>query len=262
MPIGSRSSDQLRTKLLSHLGIYEHLLINHLVSRREYAQIISRHAKRSTHQSVFPGQNFEDLAHRLRKPLQWPQGVDNARYLPKSLSLATLCTLNSSRRYIDQLSDVNHCREILEVGSGPKDPRILFLRGNPSSKWLTTIGSVCRVDPEFFQRHLSFESRYDYFSLPSLPSYSDNIIKLHYVTLCSRKDKIGLSNQSVINDLRAKGAKAMELYTHQLKVDASVGDSIVRKYFIHDELHFSLEQEMTISLNQVGESWVGKFHRL
>jgi hypothetical protein len=73
---------------------------------------------------------------------------------------------------------------------------------------------------------------------------------------------MGQPDQGVIDDLRAKGAKAMEMYTHQLKVEADVGDSIVRKYFIHDEMHFSLEQEMTISLNQVGESWVGEFHQL
>jgi hypothetical protein len=260
--LGNCSSDQSRTKLLFHLRIYEHLLITHLVSPREYAQIISRHAKRSTHQSVFPGQNFEDLADRLWKPLQWPQGVDNTRYFPRSLSLATLCTLNASGRYIDQLNDVNQCRKLLEVDPGLKDPHILFLKGNPSSEWLTTIGSICQVDPEFFQRHLSFDSRYDYFSLPSLPSCSDNIIKLPYITLCSWEDKIGQHNQDIIDDLREKGANAIKIYNHQLKVDAAVGDSIVRKYFIHDEIHFSLEQEMTISLNQVGESWVGKFHQL
>jgi len=262
VPIGDCSSDQPRTKLLFHLGVYERLLITHLVSPREYAQIISRHAKRSTHQSVFPGPNFEDLAHRLRKPLQWPHRVDNTRYLLRSLSPATLCTLNASGRYIDQLNDVNQCRKRLEVGSGLKDSHILFLRGYPSSEWLTTVGSICRVDPEFFRRHLSFESRYDYFSLPSLPSCSDNTIKLPYVTLCSREDKIGPPNQGAIDDLRAESAKAMEIYNHQLKVDTAVGDSIVRKYFIHDEMHFSLEQEMTISLNQVGESWVGEFHQI
>lgn len=225
-------------------------------------EIISRHSKRSTHQSVFPGQNFEDLAHRLQQPLRWPQGVDNTRYLPKSLSLATLCTLTACGRYIDQLNDVNQCREQLEACSGLRDPQILFLRGIPSSEWLTTIGSICRVDPEFFLRHLSFQPRYDYFSLPSLPSYSDNIIKLPYVTVCSREDKIGPPDQGVIDNLRVEGAKAMEIYTHQLNVEAALGDSIVRKYFIHDEMHFSLEQEMTISLNQVGKSWVGEFHQL
>ena len=52
----------------------------------------------------------------------------------------------------------------------------------------------------------------------------------------------------------------MEIYAHRLKMDAAIGDSIVRRYFVHDERHFSLEQEMTISLNQVGDRWVGKFH--
>lgn len=58
--------------------------------------------------------------------------------------------------------------------------------------------------------------------------------------------------------MRVNGTKAMEVYTHRLKMDALIGDSIVRQYFVHDERHFSLEQEMTISLNQVGDHWIGE----
>jgi hypothetical protein len=159
------------------------------------------------------------------------------------------------------LKDSHQCKRILEAGSKSTDSYILFLKGNPSSEWLTTVGSICQVEPEYFQRHLSFQSRFDYFSLPSLPSCSDNIIRLPFVTLCCREDKIGKSNQGIIDELRMNGGKAMDIYTHRLKLDAKVGDSIVRRYSVHDEMHFSLEQDMTISLNQVGESWIGEFQR-
>jgi hypothetical protein len=138
------------------------------------------------------------------------------------------------------------------------DSHILFLKGNPSPEWLTTVGSICQVEPEYLQRHLSFQSPSNYFSLPSLPSCSENIIRLPFVTLCSREDKIGKSDQKAIDEMRVSGTKAMAIYTHRLKMDAAIGDSIVRRYFVHDERHFSLEQEMTISLNQVSGNWIGE----
>ncbi len=166
--------------------------------------------------------------------------------------------MSATGRRIVPLKDAKQYRQLFEVAPEAVDSHILFLRGNPSPEWLTTVGSTCQVEPEYLQRHLNFRSPSEYFSLPSLPSSSENIIRLPFITLCSREDKIGKSDQKVIDEMRVSGTKAMEIYTHRLKMGTAVGDSIVRRYSVHDERHFSLEQEMTISLSQVSDHWIGK----
>lgn len=53
----------------------------------------------------------------------------------------------------------------------------------------------------------------------------------------------------------------MRDYIHNPKVDQGVklGDSIVRRYSIHDETHFSIEQEVCISLNHIKGQWISMY---
>ena len=149
--------------------------------------------------------------------------------------------------------------ELLRSGkSTPAKSYILFLVGYPASEWLTTIGSLCQVDPEHYQRHLMFSPRQLYFSTPSLPSASENIITLRFITIGRRRPKE--TSQGHIDQLRDDGARDMKVYKHSLQLNrehVKAGDSIVRRYSVHDETYFSIEQEMSISLNYFEKQWIG-----
>ena len=54
----------------------------------------------------------------------------------------------------------------------------------------------------------------------------------------------------------------MKQYRHNLQLNrqnVSTGDSIVRHYSVYDEHYFSIEQELSISLNYFKKQWFGKF---
>jgi hypothetical protein len=135
---------------------------------------------------------------------------------------------------------------------------VLFLAGYPTPEWLTTIGSLIHVDPQHYERHLSFLSRQPYYTSPSLPSTEQNIIFLRFITIGRRYSKG--NTQEHIDRLRKHGAGEMEQYRHYLKLNRDVkpGDSIVRRYSVLDDEHFSIEQDISVSLNFTGKQWVGK----
>ena len=144
---------------------------------------------------------------------------------------------------------------------GEKANSVLFLQGLPTSQWLATIGGAYRVDPEFFQRHLDFWStvgRSNYFPLPSLPSTSENMIQLSYISIGVRENSGEKRIQRDIRLLRQDGMKAMSRYTHNLNTSMEtglgLGNSIVRDFDIHDETHFVIEQRISVYLSRGGHA--------
>ena len=139
------------------------------------------------------------------------------------------------------------------------DPQILFLKGYPSPEWVKSIGGCCRVDPEFFRWQLRFRCRREYSSSPSLPSAFENIVRLRFTTIGETNSNA--RNQSFVEKLREIGAEGLSKYKHTLKVGSLVrkGDSIVRDYFVLDARHFIIEQEMSICVQPLENSWIGKF---
>ena len=146
-------------------------------------------------------------------------------------------------------------------------PNILFLRGQPSSEWLSTVGALYRVDPEFFQRHLDFRStigRLNYFSLPSLPSVSGDIIRLRFITI-GQQEAQAQADQDAIEALRQAGTKSMTRYLHNLNLsietDSGLGNSMVRVCSIFDQTHFAIEQNISICISRNNGGWTGEFSR-
>lgn len=141
-----------------------------------------------------------------------------------------------------------------------KSHDILFLRGLPSSRWLSSIGARYRVDPEFFQRHLDFWSttgRLDYFPLPSLRSASENLIELCYVSI-GRRVRVGTSSTPEETAAsRHASEKAMDRYVHELNSildkGCALGTSVVRNFDFQDETHFAIEQRISICLARAGD---------
>lgn len=158
------------------------------------------------------------------------------------------------------------CSEFAAVEPpGPNDfqSQIMFLRGYPSPQWLRLIGSKYHVDPEFFARHMDFRTTWDKsnnFSFPSLPSSSWHLIDLPVITIGYRDVATKQYEQDEIHAMRKSEEIAMENYCHQLCTGAGLkcGNSIVRKYYSLDETHFVIEQRISICLQELGTSWVGK----
>lgn len=141
--------------------------------------------------------------------------------------------------------------------------QLLFLRGYPSGEWLRLIGSKYHVDPEFFSRHMDFgltEDRLNNFSLPPLPSSSWHLMRLHIMTIGFRDTLARKYRQDDIDSLRRDGNNQMENYNHQLTLGSNfeVGDSIVRNYSTLDETHFSIEQRVSVCLQNMGHRWASE----
>jgi hypothetical protein len=234
----------------------------------KYSLRIHNHASLSTKGSLFPGQNYRTLARYLRQPFQ--QSHSAALYQPNtrdehSGSFATLYNLNAddSDRVVS-LPNPEFFESLMEeILNDSSSSLLLFLRGHPSSEWLNSVGSMCNVHPEFFQRHVEFWSTIgmpDYFPLPPLPSSSGNIIKLQLTTIGSRGSVASKGPQASIDRLRRESAKDFERYFHELRTTDNfrTGDSFVRHLEVYDETHFSLEQDVSICVNRLGNGWIGK----
>lgn len=162
--------------------------------------------------------------------------------------------------------------EGIAVRGGTPVQQLVFLRGQPTPKWLSTVGAAYRVDPELFQQHLDFFpplGRLQYYVYPTLPSAASNILTLRYVTIGyweerthrDRRDVRPLYNKDLMS-LRRRCSKAMRKYENQRALDlqndfgeTKLGRSMVRAFHVHDDMHFAIEQKMSICLTQAGGSW-------
>ena len=240
------------------------------MSPQEYSEAVLAHSKQGIQSSLYPGHNFEKLALYLRRPYDSQQNWQtNTTAVTKDspfyfVSLYTLPP--SGGQDYDQIADPEGLQSLqARSKNGEKaSSQILFMRGQPSPEWLSTIGAVYLVDPEFFQRHLDFRSstgRLDYFCLPSLPSTSNNIISLRFITIGQRDRRAQITDRKAVDELRQTGAKAMARYLHTLnsnmEMNSGLGNSIVRAFSIHDETHFAIEQRISICVRRSMSGWTG-----
>ncbi|UKZ69033.1 uncharacterized protein TrAtP1_010046 [Trichoderma atroviride] len=140
----------------------------------------------------------------------------------------------------------------------PETSCIVFLRGFLSAAWINNVGSRFFVDPELFGRHLDFRSTQDKsnnFSTPSLPSASRHLMELPITTIGSRESSLyGIPPSAWIEQERKRGRDALEKHHDRLsslRSDISVGESMIRDYYIFDETHFAIDQRISIFMQQV-----------
>jgi hypothetical protein len=115
------------------------------------------------------------------------------------------------------------------------------------------------VDPEIFLRHLNFRAlslEANGFTLPALPSSSSKIISLRVASVFCRQHG-GAHDQGEIERLRKTTAAQMKNYFIDLRRENSVktGDSVVRSFAVHDQEHYSLEQDVSVCVNDFGSGW-------
>lgn len=163
------------------------------------------------------------------------------------------------RQRVIQFDDLGEFEQYDNNSRRYKPPgRLLFFRGYPSSRLLNYAGSKFDIDPEFFLRHLYFPQApgaIDHHYLPSLPSASD-IIQLRVITIGEWNDS--RFTQS-LDQLRRDCTASMEGYLDNLAVGRhmSTCSSIARQFHVHDRRHFTIEQTISISLDQSTRGWIG-----
>lgn len=134
---------------------------------------------------------------------------------------------------------------------------LIFLRGFLSAAWINNVGSRFFVDPEFFGRHLDFRCAQDKsnnFSTPCLPSTSWHLMELPVTTIGSRESALnGMSPSAWTEEERKKGRYALERHHEKLSSlspDIRPGESMIRDYYVFDEIHFAIDQRISICMQQ------------
>lgn len=241
-------------------------------SAEDYAHLVEAHARQAADNSLYPGLNYENLSQyllepytRSYKPRSREPSVEKS-HKGRATCFVMLHDLSAAphERGTPFLSpDAFERSEAIQNLGASSTGYLLFMRGNPTPEWLNTIGYSCNVDPDFFLKHLDFRStagKQDYFNLPSLPTTNENFIRLHWTTIGSRLANFEINghDQGRIDLLRKDSAKKMERFLQDTRSTHKMNmcDSFVRRFAVHDENHFSLEQDVSICVNTVGNGWI------
>lgn len=66
-----------------------------------------------------------------------------------------------------------------------------------------------------------------------------------------------MSHQAILDGLRDEASHAKHLYEHNLGVANGIkrGNSVVRNYYVLDEKHFLIEQDISVWLSRAAGSW-------
>ncbi|KAJ4147069.1 hypothetical protein LMH87_001619 [Akanthomyces muscarius] len=158
-----------------------------------YARAIISLSKRYTSTSVFPGNNYVDLAEWIlqdRNILRTKSGLS-----PKPPSLVhragathdlVVVYYNADKKWHIEGYDSEKSQELhgdMHISAGDVG-QIVFIRGFISPRWVSTVGSKYNVDPEFFRRHMDFLSYRAQQLRSSKITCGDSVVR-EYATLCS-----------------------------------------------------------------------------
>lgn len=164
-----------------------------------YASAIISLSRRCANTSVFPGNNYVDLAEWMLQDRNILTG--NASTAPKTPLVYTpdakhdlvIVYCSADKKWHVEGYDSEQCQSLHGDMLIPADDvgQIIFIRGFISPQWVSSLGSKYSIDPDFFRRHMDFLSvsieRHAY-SSPSLASSSSNIFRLCVTTILHRDD--------------------------------------------------------------------------
>lgn len=144
----------------------------------------------------------------------------------------------------------------IQRSSLPNQLRIVVLKGYPSAKWLSIVGALGEIDPEFFRSYLDFNSRTNLFSLPALPSSQAPIKKLSISTVLKFDGELeGHSLKSLRQDATTKSQRYPRTVTPE--ANTLLGDSMYRGFHVIDENYVVVEQQISILIQGSINNWTG-----
>lgn len=233
-----------------------------LVTPRQYVEAIYAHSQRSIVSSSFPGQNYIDLANWLLKEHSGTNSSYSTVTNRDRHHLAVLHNLDQLAPEKGPLLLTQSDLPRLTTHHPPErgDGHVLFLQGFLSPQWIAEIGSKYRVDAEFIHRHLDFFASSVHrgcFSLPSLPSTSNNIIHINVNTIICDHHSPSILTSDLL-DRRREAAEHMVRYKRQLQTSARCGDSLVREYGVLNDQFSVIEQRISVCMCRNGDGWLGE----
>ncbi len=223
----------------------------------------------SNTESIYLGPHLENLAAYLERGLEFLVSRDapftTSRSLPSDPYFMSLCDLRKPSN--ERVQNFHSPRNFWEATNGWQHQHlqslVVFLRGYPSPEWLVAVGTRYDLDYSFLSNHLHFRAavgKPNYFGVPMLPS-SACLPQLRVTTIGGLvRESSHPATQNFVDALRSRNFKSMEAYLADLRADRniSVGDSIIREFSTHDGSHFSLEQDISISVKHSASGWVGQ----
>jgi hypothetical protein len=230
-------------------------------SPEDYARLIDTYAGHVMGTSLFCGELFGGLSGFLCREFNSAENVnvDVVAHIPSAPSVEE----HAIRRHI--CSNASQLFQLLTVyspehhsNSLPGDQTaIVFMRGHQPPECLNRLGAMYNINPLFYQRHLEYLWSTEppkLFSSPSLPSASFNTIRFRIFSV----GETDVGSNSLVESLREDGEKSMANYLHDLRCEVGLqsGTSIVRAFNIHDVRYFSIEQEVTATVQVTGNKWL------
>lgn len=225
----------------------------------DYINAIANHAARDMHTSLHPGVNYRHLAKFLRltrqpspnHQLQRQRERHQPKYPFVVIHDLAYCHGDSQRvTSFDGYSGLDDFAKhpFPESGSG----HIVFIHGYPSREWVAGIGARYGVDPEVYHRYRTPATGAEFYDLPALPSASTNIISLCVAS-------VGKHHNSLRGGPDNQLDNQTSLVRHFRTLDR-VGESVVREFSVHDEEHFSIEQNILVHVTtKRSGGWNGEF---
>ena len=241
--------------------------MNELTSPEHYAKLIVKYAECAIGTSLIPGELYEGLATFLRREFDQAKDVD-VDVVVHALSASLGKQQGAGLTKYSRTSELDGFERVLSSRYSKDnlleaDATMIFMRGHQPQDCLTSLGSMCNVNPLFFLRHLEYRwacRPLKLFASRSLPSASLHTIRLPIVTLGEREEKVGWGGNSHVQSLRGKCELAMTNYLHDVtrEFKLQAGNSIVRAFNVHTARYFSIEQEVTVTVQARGNKWLGK----
>ena len=224
---------------------------------RKYAEAIINYAARSKAHFLYSGAYYKQLAHFLL-PVANSTSSGSSRLVRESHQdyVSEVHIDSLGKKTLGYFEHAEHDSFASAALPGKDCAQLVFVHGHLSPEWLACVGCKFSLDPEFFRRHLDFMNFKNLFDLPALPSASKNIIRLRIPTICTRSVTISLED---IERRRRDDNEIVERYLKQLMSDGAAGDSIIRRFSLHNEKDFTVEQEISICIkNKKKGGWIGK----
>ena len=229
-------------------------------SAKQYAEAIITHAERSKALFLYSGVNYKQLAHFLLPVTKAaPSGLGRLVRQPHKDYVSVVHIDPAGEKNVEYFESTQ--QGLFEGLALPQADyaQLVFISGHLSPEWLACIGCKFPLDPEFFRRHYDFMNYKNLFDLPALPSASKDIVRLRIPTICNRSVTISLND---IERHRKDDREIIERYQKQLVSDGAAGDSIVRRFSLHNENDFTIEQNISICIkNKKKGGWIGKYPR-
>ncbi|CZR66085.1 uncharacterized protein PAC_15986 [Phialocephala subalpina] len=227
------------------------------LSAKAFVDRVASIAKQTSLNSLYPGQHYTDLVRFLMKApkLEIPVAPRHNHVI--------LYELEGTQEHVQVQSQFEDPAEFgrcidakiptefrrCTAAKIPMLPgRLVFLKGFSSPQWLSTLGALFNVNPDFFHQHLNFMTDRQYFELPTLKSSTS--ITLRMTTL--GRTKIYPGNTDA---WRRQCARSMEDYLQSLHRTLETGDSIVRDFSAFDGGMFSIEQDISIHITTRKGTW-------